>query len=71
MCMSFIAYATGAQLVMKNFRGLGKRILVSALCVSSSVLVVVGLLTYVSLKKRRGGSQGACRTSKDRNHVTA
>jgi len=57
--MSFIAYATGAQLVMKNFRGLGKRIIVSALCVSSSVLIVVGLLTYVSLKSGRGERGGA------------
>lgn len=59
MCMSFIAYATGAQLVMKNFRGLGKRIIVSALCVSSSVLIVVGLFTYVSLKSGRGERGGA------------
>jgi len=47
MCMSFIAYATGAQLVMKNYRGLGRHIIVSAVCVSSSVLIIVFLLTYV------------------------
>jgi len=47
MCMSFIAYATGAQLVMKNYRGLGKRIFVTALSISSTVLVVVGMATYV------------------------